>query len=762
MAAWLRNAVASAAATSTATTVASAAAAPAAVGGEPGVPPLAQGTSPTDGAAAAVSVTRTAVTPPPDTSWLDEWAARLSEWEKAPGGLNGRGRVEMRHLGARFFRRYYAPLAAAAEAADGSAARAGDGGGGDGGGGTAAAAAVAGAPLPQRSPCGLSGRASPSPPPTPRPPLPPLPLSHPLPPHSPDTFATGTAALVADGSRRVALGLGPHGRIRLVSSWKGRAIASARAWAAGYATQGRRKRVAAAAPAVVEVLPAGRDAPLRFFVSDPAYAAFARAHKRRAMGEAAAAAAAAAAAVAAEVAAAAAAAEAATVAAEGTPGGGQEAEKALAMGKGGPDGGGNGGRRGVGCDREGGGDGGGGSGDNVPVCSIRAATERVATALGTDAAALPPLCPMLLGALAEAAAFDLGAGVRGSRLVSLLSRADAEAVEAAEARVRPFTAAHDHLPAVAAPLCADILAALGACVPTAPGVGDSGGGGRHDGGDGARANVTPPPRYVADVRFAHAETLIPLLLLFGFRPPLSALSPFGGNLTLELYAPPPGSGAPHRVRFRLHELYVGGGGGEDVHGHRGGWGVGGRLGSPPRLPYRRHCRGQAVAGGAGVTAAIRYALPAPASPFSVFFLFLLSLPGSVRLLECGRHAEVHGQRPPRVSGRGHSDRRARGSPTVCRFPDPPSPPARARMPGLGLPAPPEVRGARHSGRYGALRRRYHRALERPSGRGTRGVERASRTTSPNGRCNLPALPQSGAILPPHPPPHRLQTHSGVP
>ncbi|KAK1858788.1 hypothetical protein I4F81_001388 [Pyropia yezoensis] len=272
----------------------------------------------------------------------------------------------MRHLGARFFRRYYAPLAAAADAADGGGGADRQGGGVGGGGGGAAAAAA------------------------------------------------------------------------------GRAIASARAWAAGYATQGRRVRVAAAAaPAVVEVLPAGWDAPLRFFDTDPAYAAFARAHKRRATGEAAAAAAAAAAATAAEAAAA-----AAVAAAAGGGGGAAAADGGV------PDAAAGAAGEALAAAAEGAGDG--------ATCPIRAATARVAAALGADAAALPPLCPTLLGALAEAAAFDTGAAVRGSRLVALLSRADAEAVEAAEARVRPFTAAHDHLPAVAAPLCADILAALGA------------------------------------------------------------------------------------------------------------------------------------------------------------------------------------------------------------------------------------------------------------------------------------------------------------
>lgn len=73
----------------------------------------------------------------------------------------------------------------------------------------------------------------------------------------------------------------------------------------------------------------------------------------------------------------------------------------------------------------------------------------------------------------------------------------------------------------------------------------------------------------ADLRFAHAETLVPLLLLLGirsnglhpthpdYRSGLAVMSPFAANLALELFEDVDKSGKTvHFVRFRLNERYV--------------------------------------------------------------------------------------------------------------------------------------------------------------------------------------------------------------
>lgn len=74
----------------------------------------------------------------------------------------------------------------------------------------------------------------------------------------------------------------------------------------------------------------------------------------------------------------------------------------------------------------------------------------------------------------------------------------------------------------------------------------------------------------ADLRFAHAETLVPLLLLLGirsnglhpthpdYRSGLAVMSPFAANLALELFEDVDANSGKtvHFVRFRLNERYV--------------------------------------------------------------------------------------------------------------------------------------------------------------------------------------------------------------
>lgn len=147
----------------------------------------------------------------------------------------------------------------------------------------------------------------------------------------------------------------------------------------------------------------------------------------------------------------------------------------------------------------------------------------------------------------EACLFDYAHGrASASVFCKLLTPKDTALLEIIERRHRPFFKAHERFRTVAAPLVADIVASLTACV------------------GGSASGVS----YAADLRFAHAETLVPLLLLLGirsnglalenpdYRPGLSAMSPFGANLAIELYEDVGPSGVSYFVRFRLHERYV--------------------------------------------------------------------------------------------------------------------------------------------------------------------------------------------------------------
>lgn len=169
---------------------------------------------------------------------------------------------------------------------------------------------------------------------------------------------------------------------------------------------------------------------------------------------------------------------------------------------------------------------------------------RLAAALG----ATVPMDSELVRAVAEAAAFDAAHGRADSSVFCrALTVRDSWILELFERRHRPFFKAHERFRTVSAPLVEDLVESLKASV----------------GLPGAERPVS------ADLRFAHAETLIPFLLLLGihtngmhpndpeYRRGLGAMSPFAANLALELYeTTPPCGGKTHFVRFRLHERYV--------------------------------------------------------------------------------------------------------------------------------------------------------------------------------------------------------------
>ncbi|KAK1864170.1 hypothetical protein I4F81_006720 [Pyropia yezoensis] len=204
-----------------------------------------------------------------------------------------------------------------------------------------------------------------------------------------------------------------------------------------------------------------------------------------------------------------------------------------------------------------------------------------------------------LASLADAVAFAADTG-GGGVLTDLLNEPTVAALVAAEERVRHFHRGHDRFSAATGPLCGDLARSLEAAAAAAAAEWGAasksrrrkkkrGAGGGEGGGRRSAA--------VGDLRFAHAETLVPLLLLLGIdgdgadgheyndgdttdangddadgsdAPPalsrprarrrsgMSAMCPFGASLAIELHAPAAGvaGGVPPRVRFRLQERYV--------------------------------------------------------------------------------------------------------------------------------------------------------------------------------------------------------------
>lgn len=148
--------------------------------------------------------------------------------------------------------------------------------------------------------------------------------------------------------------------------------------------------------------------------------------------------------------------------------------------------------------------------------------------------------------VAEVAAFDLAHGRKAtSHFAQLLQPSDASFLEAFDRAYRPFWEGVSRYRAVAAPLIRELVDTLKL----------------------AKAGRAPG----ADLKFAHAQTLVPLLLLLGIEgnglcprrgeyvPGLSAMSPFAANFCMELFqtnARRAGQALKFLVRFRLHERYI--------------------------------------------------------------------------------------------------------------------------------------------------------------------------------------------------------------
>jgi hypothetical protein len=150
--------------------------------------------------------------------------------------------------------------------------------------------------------------------------------------------------------------------------------------------------------------------------------------------------------------------------------------------------------------------------------------------------------------MAEAAGFDYAHFCEDSLFIDILQDDDIRYLEGFEKRYRPFFKGHKQFNFVSAPLVEDLMESLLSVV---------------------ESFKSGRPFVLADLRFAHAETLVPFLLLLEIHSGdmlgtntkafkgLSAMSPFAGNLAIELYAPAHGAPADaFRVRFRLHERYV--------------------------------------------------------------------------------------------------------------------------------------------------------------------------------------------------------------
>lgn len=177
---------------------------------------------------------------------------------------------------------------------------------------------------------------------------------------------------------------------------------------------------------------------------------------------------------------------------------------------------------------------------------VRHIAAEMANRISTTLGATIPLELDLVRVIGEVCAFETAHGRAGtSPFFRLLTPGDTRVLELADIRNRPFFKAHERFRAAAAPLVQDIMDSLTASV-----------------------QPTETQAYAADLRFAHAETLVPLLLLLGidtnglsptdpdFFRGLSAMSPFAANLAIELYEADSDSRPSHFVRFRLHERYV--------------------------------------------------------------------------------------------------------------------------------------------------------------------------------------------------------------
>lgn len=160
----------------------------------------------------------------------------------------------------------------------------------------------------------------------------------------------------------------------------------------------------------------------------------------------------------------------------------------------------------------------------------------------------------LVRSVAEAAAFDTAHGRASTSIFcNTITPVDVRVLDTFERRHRPFFKAHERFENVSAPLVKDLAESLTASVENSK----------------LSSQRRRTSAYSADTRFAHAETLIPLLLLLGirsnglhpsnpeYRQGLAVMSPFAANLALELYEDEEKDGSKfHFVRFRLNERYV--------------------------------------------------------------------------------------------------------------------------------------------------------------------------------------------------------------
>ena len=170
--------------------------------------------------------------------------------------------------------------------------------------------------------------------------------------------------------------------------------------------------------------------------------------------------------------------------------------------------------------------------------------KRLASRVSNELNADSPLPISLLRSLWEACAFEHAHG-RSGKLANVLKSRDTILLEMFERHHRPCFKAHQRFKSAAAPLVKDLADSL--------------------------RNARSGNGVHVDLRFAHAETLVPLLLLLevldfkeldgghdaDYRGGLSALAPFAANLAIELYQQRKSNGEKRFfVRFRLHEKYI--------------------------------------------------------------------------------------------------------------------------------------------------------------------------------------------------------------
>jgi len=150
-----------------------------------------------------------------------------------------------------------------------------------------------------------------------------------------------------------------------------------------------------------------------------------------------------------------------------------------------------------------------------------------------------PIAPAIARTIMHSCMYDIARDVDCSRFCRLLTPEEVLMVESAEEDFESFRSAHEKFPWVAAPLLEDILQSI------------------------KSAASGSPSCVQADVRIAHAETLVPLVLLFDLKESedqgwqcrswIASTSPMGANVAFELYEM---RNEQLIVRIRLNERYV--------------------------------------------------------------------------------------------------------------------------------------------------------------------------------------------------------------